>query len=149
MTSRDFKGFPSLQEVECTGRSLKPEVKLIALQLYSLPSNRLLASMNVISNECVTWGDYSLCRVNKTKTHKSKIKLLVADLNDGESREYKCTANTYDSYGFSKVFTWTIVVKQLREYNVYFVSLVCVGHLAQEAICLSVHIVQYFTCHFL
>ena len=123
MTSRLFRGFPSLQEVECTGTSLRPEVKLIALQMYRLPDNRLLASMNVISNECVTWGDYSLCRVNKTDTHKSKVKLLVADLNDGESREYKCTANTYDSYGFSKVFTWTIMVKQLREYGCLFLRL--------------------------
>ena len=141
MTSRDFKGFSSLQEVECTGGSLKPEVKLIALQMYKLPENKLLASMNVISKECVTWGDYSLCRVNTTDTHKSKVKLLVADLSDGESREYKCTANTYDSYGFSKVFTWTTMVKQLSEYLI-FISYVCTYQcsLEEEQVILSPYI---------
>ena len=116
LTSRDFRGFPSLQEVECTGQSLKPEVKLIALQMYTLPDRRLLASMNVISNECVTLGDYSSCRVNKTDTHKSKLKLLVSDLREGKSRGYQCIANTFDSYGSTRVFTWTITVERLGKY---------------------------------
>jgi len=89
LTSRDFKGFPSLQEVECTGRALKPEVKLLALQMYRLPEQRLLASMNVMTKECVTLGDFASCVVERTDTKTSKLKVLVADLNEGESSEFK------------------------------------------------------------
>lgn len=124
MTSRDFKGFPSLQEVECTGQGLKSDVKLIALLMYSLPNNDVMASMNVISKDCVTFGKFSSCEVNVTHPHRSKLRLLVADLEEGERREYKCTANTYDSLGLTKVFSWTSVVQRVSEYF-DFAILIC------------------------
>ena len=114
LTSRDFKGISSLQEVECTGRSLKPEVKLLALQLYRLPENVPLASLNVISNSCVTLGEYSYCAINSADTHRSRLRLLVYDLDEGEGREYKCTANTLNSFGNSKIFSWKIPVRRRK-----------------------------------
>ena len=125
MTSRIFRGIPSLQELECTGRSLKPEVKLLALQLYMLPDHELLASLNGYSNNCVTFGEYSSCVVDSTDTHKSRLRILVADLTEGESRRYKCTATTVDSYGLSKIITWNIVVRRISKCMVvYILSLI-------------------------
>ena len=116
MTSHVYKGIPSLHEVECTGRNLKPEVKLLALQLYTLPDHALLATLNVISNTCVTLGEMSSCIVNKTDSHKSKLRILVSDLKEGESRQYKCTGNTLDSYGLSEVVTWELTVIRFSKY---------------------------------
>ena len=110
MTSRLFKGIPSLREVECTGRNLSPEVKLLALQIYRLPSHELLATLNVISSNCVTLGEMASCDVNTADSHQSKLRVLVADLDEGESRQFKCTGNTLDSYGLSKGVTWKIMV---------------------------------------
>ena len=117
MTSRNFKGFPSLKEVQCSGRSLKPEVKLLSLQLYKLPEEEMLASLNVFSNTCVTMGDYSSCVVNTSDTHVSTLRTLVTDMREGERRQYKCTANAVDSYGLPKFLTWTTVIEYHSEYH--------------------------------
>jgi hypothetical protein len=143
MTSSFFKGFHSLQEVVCTGRSLKPEVKLLGLQLYRLPDEELLASLNVFSSNCVTLGDYSSCIVNPTDTHKSQLRILVADLSEGESRGYKCTANTVDSYGMSKILTWRIVVTRESGY-----SLSCYCGFRCRCRFLLVCVCVVFTCLF-
>jgi hypothetical protein len=117
LTTRDFKGFHNLNEVECTGRGLKPEVKLIALQMYILPDRKLVASMNVISKECVTLGKYSSCRVNDTHNHESKLRLLVDDLKE-ESKAFECKANTFDSLGSTKEFSWSLVIRLLSKFAV-------------------------------
>ncbi|KAL8615873.1 hypothetical protein ACOMHN_058940 [Nucella lapillus] len=116
MTSRLFKGFPSLQEITCSGHKLQAEVKLLSLQLFRLPENELLASLNGYSQSCVTLGGYSSCVVDSQNTHQSELRVLVTDLKEGESKEYKCTANTVDSYGFSKILTWITTVTRLSEY---------------------------------
>lgn len=117
LTSRIFKGIPSLHEVECTGRNLKPEVKLLALQMYTLPDHVLLATLNVISNTCVTLGEMASCVVNKTNSHKSKLRILVSDLEEEDRRQYKCTGNTLDSYGLSEVITWELTVTRHSKYK--------------------------------
>ena len=117
MTSRLFKGIPSLREVECTGRNLNPEVKLLALQIYRLPSHELLATLNVISSNCVTLGEMASCDVNTADSHQSKLRVLVADLDEGESRQFKCTGNTLDSYGLTNAVTWNIIVTRYSKYT--------------------------------
>ena len=117
LTSRDFKGIASLQEVECTGRSLKPEVKLLALQMFKFPENMPLASLNIFSNTCVTLGDFASCEISNVDTHRSKLRILVFDLEEGESRQFKCTANTLNSFGTSKTFSWQIRVTRVSKYT--------------------------------
>ena len=86
MTSRDFKGIPSLQEVECKGENLKPDVKLLSLKMYRVSDNTVLASRNVFKNSCLTEDDFSSCFVDTRDTHQSKLRVLVDDLEAGESR---------------------------------------------------------------
>ena len=112
MTSRDFKGLPSLQEVECLGSSLRPEVNLLSLKIYAVRNNKVLASLNVLKNTCLTFSALSSCYVNTSDTHRSRLRVLVPDLDEGESREFGCRVSALDSGGDPKVSTWSISVSR-------------------------------------
>ena len=115
MTAHDFKGIPSLQEVECSGATLNPEVKLLSLQLHRLSDNTALAFLNTYTNNCMTFGDFSSCFIDPTNAHRSKLRILVVDLDEGESRHYGCTVNTMDSYGNPKTSNWRLAVTRESE----------------------------------
>ena len=112
MTSRDFRGIPSIQEVECWGGNLNSEVKLISLQLFKLPESTVLASLNVITNSCLTFSEFSSCRIHSTNTHRSLLRMLVHDLEEGDSREYGCTANTVNQLGNSIYENWKLILRR-------------------------------------
>ena len=116
MTATDFKGIPSIQEVECWGEGLKPEVKLLSLKLYRASDNYVLASLNIYANTCLTYNDFSSCYVNSVETHKSRIKALVYDLEEGESRRYGCKATVVQSEGDASELKWSTVVMRRSEY---------------------------------
>ena len=116
ITSRDFKGIPSIQEVECWGEGLKPEVKLLSLKLYRVSDNYVLASLNIYANTCLTYNDFSSCYVNSVDTHKSRLKALVHDLEEGESRRYGCKATVVQSEGDASELKWSTVVRRRSEY---------------------------------
>ena len=120
MGSRDFRGISSIQEVECWGGNLNTDVKLMSLQMYALPESTVLASLNVYTNNCMTFGDYAACVIHPTDTHKSKIRVLVHDLEEGTSREFGCTANTLNSMGNPMVSTWSLLVKRDSKYACVF-----------------------------
>ena len=115
MLSRDFKDIPSLKEVECWGANLNPDVKLLSLKLYQVTDNSVLASLNVITNSCVTFGDFSSCAIDTVDTHKSRLRVLVADLQEGETRHFGCKANTLKPLGDSETLTWTLSVTRKSE----------------------------------
>lgn len=112
MTSHHFREIHSLQEVECSGDYLNSEVKLISLQLFKLPQTTVLASLNVYTNNCMTYGDYASCVIHPTSVHESRLRILVHDLEEGESREYGCTANTINPQGNSIFKNWKIILKR-------------------------------------
>ena len=112
MTSRIFKDIPSLQEVECSGGSLKPEVTLLSLQMHRLSDSKTLASLNVFLKTCVTLSSYSSCVIDNGDTHKSRLRVLVDDLAEGESRGYGCTVNTVKSVGNPVTLNWTIHIRR-------------------------------------
>ena len=116
MTARDFKGIPSIQEVECWGHGLKPEVKLMSLKLFNSFDNSVLASLNIYTNTCLTYSDFSSCVVNNIDTHKSRLKILVHDLEEGDSRRYGCKLTVLDSEGDASDLKWSIVVTRISEY---------------------------------
>ena len=98
--------------MECSGRSLGPEVKLLSLIMIRFADNKVIASLNVFSNTCVTLGDFSSCVVDTVDTHRSKLRILVFDLEEGESRKYSCKVHTMDSFGNPSTSTWTRSVQR-------------------------------------
>ena len=110
MTVRLFKGFPSLQEVECTTENLKAEVKVFSLKMFTGPQDSVLAHANPVTRECLTFRDFSSCKFDLSDTRKSRLKVLVSDLEEGESRRYGCTAASFGSLGETNSSHWSITV---------------------------------------
>ena len=119
MKTRDFHGTQIIQEVECVGANLRTDSKLISLQLFKLPDSTVLASLNVFARNCMTYGEYASCAINPDDSHKSRLRVLVHDLREGESREYGCTANTVTPQGNSVYKNWKILVTRNRKYVCY------------------------------
>jgi hypothetical protein len=118
MSWRNFKGFPSIQEVECDGSGLKADVKVMSLRLFRASDNFELASLNVFASNCLTYTQYSSCRVNSTDTHKSMVRVLVYDLEEGESRKYECTVGVIGARGEMDTVVWSTVVTRISKYRV-------------------------------
>ena len=116
MTSKDFKGIPSIQEVEFRGTGLRPEVKLLSLKLYRMSDSFVLASLNVLANTCLTYSDFSSCHLSTADTHQSLLRVLVHDLEEGESRRYGCKVTVVQSEGDASELKWSIVVMRRSEY---------------------------------
>ena len=115
MTSNEFKGFPSLQEVACSGETLKPEMKLISLQIHRLVDSTAIASLNVHTHNCITLGDFSSCAMDTADANRSRLKILVDDLEEGESREYGCVVTAVSTFGNAEVMNWKILVSRRRK----------------------------------
>lgn len=99
----------------CAGGTLTPEVKLISLQIHRLRDSAALASLNIYTNSCITLGDFSSCHIDSADTHRSRLKILVVDLDEGESREYGCVVTTVSSFGNAEVTNLKILVSRKRE----------------------------------
>ena len=111
LTARDFRGIHGIQEVECWGEYLNSDFRLISLQLYKLPESTVLASMNLLTNNCMTYGDFASCKISPSDPHSSRLRILVHDLEEGDDREYGCTANTVNPQGNSIYKNWKILLK--------------------------------------
>ena len=112
--------------MECWGNGLKPEVKLLSLRLYRSSDKMVLGSVNVIANNCLTYTDYSSCAVNTADTHKSRLRVLVYDLEEGESRKYECTATVLRSEGKADEIVWsTFVTRKRKLLSCFFFMFVC------------------------
>ena len=110
MTVRHFRGFSSIQEVECWGGNLDSDLKLMSLQMYKFSDSAVLASLNLYTKSCMTYSDFSSCVINPMDAHKSRLRLLVHDLLEGESRKYRCTVVGVKPTGITKTSTWSITV---------------------------------------
>ena len=119
MTVRNFKGFPSLQEVECWGRKVEPEAKLLSLRMYTILDKSVLAYVNILTLECLTFSEFSSCVLNSTDTHQSRLRVLVSDLKAGESRDYGCEVSTLKSLEGTKTTLWTISVTRERKWSLF------------------------------
>ena len=115
MTARHFRGIPSIQEVECWGGHVDSDAKLISLQMFRNSESSVLASLNLYTNNCMTHGEFSSCFIDSQDVHNSRLRLLVHDLAEGESREFRCTALAMTPAGSSKAESWTFVVTRESE----------------------------------
>ena len=85
-------------------------MKLLSLKLFTVENNAVLASLNVFSNTCLTYSDYSSCSVDVANTHRSQLRVLVYDLEAGERRRYGCRALALRTSGDEKALVWSVEV---------------------------------------
>ena len=144
----DFKGFQSLQEVECTGRDLKADVDLLSLSMFRMSDSSVLGTLHVIKNSCFTRSDFSSCHIDLENSRKSKLRLLVSDLSEGESREYACKANAINTLGESEISTWNILVSRASEYMVQIVGCSDTLYVVVYVINLFLFLYHFCVCDF-
>ncbi|XP_025101713.1 uncharacterized protein LOC112568586 isoform X2 [Pomacea canaliculata] len=114
MSVRDFRSHASIQEVECRGEGLPSEVKLWSLTIFSLPERTVLAYVNPLSDQCVTMTHFSSCTVDTSDTRNSVLRILVADLEEEETRQYGCNATGLTAIGHSHALSWTVWVRRRK-----------------------------------
>ena len=114
---RDFLRFPSLQEVECSGESLKVEVNLLSLKLFRTSDNAVLALINPLKNTCKTFHEFSSCSINTGDTRRSLVRTLVADLEEGETTRLGCNVTTFLEDGHAQMYSWFINVHRKSKWR--------------------------------
>ena len=117
MTVRDFLGFPSLQEVECSGGSLTGDVNLLSLKLFRTSDNAVMAIINPLKNTCKTFHEFSSCDINTGDSRKSLVRTLVADLEEGETTVLGCNVTTFLEDGHAQMYSWFITVHRKRKWS--------------------------------
>ena len=110
MTVRDFLGFPSLQEVQCSGESLKTDVDLLSLTLFKMSDNSILGIINPLKNTCKTFSEFSSCEINVGDTRKSLVRTLVADLEEGDTTRLGCNVTSFLENGHAQMYSWSASV---------------------------------------
>ena len=63
----------------------------------------------------MTYGEFSSCVIDDADTHRSKVRVLVHDLEEGEVRNYGCTANTVTPQGNVMFENWKLPLKRDSE----------------------------------
>ena len=115
MTVRDFLGFPSLQEVECSGGSLKTKVNYLSLTLFKMSDKSVIATLISSKNTCKTFLEFSSCTIDSSDSRKSMVRTLVADLEEGGSTALGCNVTTVLESGHPRVFSWSLLVRRRSE----------------------------------
>ena len=136
MTVRDFLGFPSLQEVECSGGTLKAEMDLLSLTLFRIPDNAILAIVNPLKNTCKTFSEFASCDIRAGDTRSSVVRTLVAHLEEGQTALLGCNVTGFLETGHPRVFSWSLTV--YRKSKGSFVLLVCLFVPKESFVCLRV-----------
>ena len=127
---RNFHGFSSLKEIECSGSTLPNEVNYLSLKLFksyqrnsksSAFSNKIknvtLTSLVTSENVCHTYAEFASCFIDDSDRRNSVLKTLVSDLDEGETITIGCAVNAVFKVGQQIMFeeTWTIDVHRKSE----------------------------------
>ena len=95
MIVRNYQGFESLKEVECSGTTLPNEVRFLSLTMYKkvdFSEEVSLAFMETSagSYSCHTFTEFSSCTNDASNIQNSVVKTLVSDLEGGERTHISC-----------------------------------------------------------
>ncbi|KAK7488919.1 hypothetical protein BaRGS_00019876, partial [Batillaria attramentaria] len=88
MYTRPFLGHEHMLEVECTGNVLDSKTNLQTIVLYSVADNKVLATADLKHKECLTYGGYASCVMNPYDALKTRLRVLVLDLQFEEIRVF-------------------------------------------------------------
>lgn len=142
MQRRPFRGTPTIQEVTCSGETLDSDINIYAMALFTLPSSRVLAFVDLKDNVCSTSSEFSACNIDVTDSHKTRLITLVQNLEFGEWREYGCNITSL-RLGRAYLVSWRIGVTAQSTFNVlqFCVSIII------AIIMLIIIVIVVVTCH--
>ncbi|KAL8563672.1 hypothetical protein ACOMHN_035406 [Nucella lapillus] len=90
MEVRPFQGIHDVQEVVCSGNFLSPETEVMLMSMYTESDRKEVAFVHIPDKQCLTYGGFSSCHVDKHQTRRTQLRTLVTDLPLGGSRQYGC-----------------------------------------------------------
>lgn len=110
MIVRDFKGIPSLQEVECSARAISRPVLMCSIKLFKQSNNELLVKLTSSENTCKTYTEFASCTLISSGDRRgSAVRTLVSDWSRGRSIGLGCNGTcvlTHNDHPL--VFSWSI-----------------------------------------
>ena len=116
LSSRSFQGFTDIQEIQCLGDSLPPESDVVLMLLYEKANGKILAAMNMRKHECSTQEEYTSCDMVDSDPSKSRLRALITDLAEGQSRVYGCNISVLISGIRMESFSWTITLRHISKW---------------------------------
>ena len=107
---RDFQGFPSLQEVECSGRTLSRMVDTLSMSLFRVSDKSPLVTVKTYKNTCHTFTDYASCHIDTGDPRNSVARVLISDIHVGQTALFGCKLVVIYGGEHSQVYNWSIPV---------------------------------------
>ena len=93
----------------------------MSMVLYTIPQDKVLASVYTLKGECSTSdGNFASCVIDAADSKKTTIKALLTDLLEGEMRVYGCNVTSFRSGGRVKIITWSLVLRISGKHNIRF-----------------------------
>lgn len=112
LSSGLFLTFDNIHRVVCSGASLEADVDVMAMVLYRVADDRVLAYVNQAKQECTTSELFVSCDVDTTDSKRSRLSVLISDLAEGETRTLGCNISTIAAGGRFRTLSWRIVLRQ-------------------------------------
>lgn len=112
----EFYDIPSILAVECSGEALDSNTVLLTMTLYSPAHdvNSRLASLSYVQTKCLTYRTFTSCLLDPRDSRKTRLQVLVMDMEEGESRTFGCTIG-YETNGWTQSVSWSLVVRRNGE----------------------------------
>ncbi|XP_025102313.1 uncharacterized protein LOC112568945 isoform X6 [Pomacea canaliculata] len=114
LSSGLFLTFDNIHRVVCSGASLEADVDVMAMVLYRVADDRVLAYVNQAKQECTTSELFVSCDVDTTDSKRSRLSVLISDLAEGETRTLGCNISTIAAGGRFRTLSWRIVLRQAK-----------------------------------
>ncbi|KAL8577606.1 hypothetical protein ACOMHN_036797 [Nucella lapillus] len=121
MHSRHFMGLPTVHEVSCSAHTLDPSLKIYVISLFALPTNRIVAYVDLMDGRCATSAEFASCVLDVTDTRRTRLVVLAQDVGWGEWRQYGCNV-TSNYQGQAYIVSWTLRLTGRTSYKYYMVS---------------------------
>ena len=116
MTVHDFKGIPSLQEVECSGKTLSSGVVFTSITLFRKTDDGILVTLLFADGSCKTYTEFTSCTiVNDRKS--SIVRTLISDWSEGDAMSIGCNVTGLSGrHGITpRLFSWSLTARRGRE----------------------------------
>lgn len=130
--SKNFHGFHSITELECSGSSLPTDADILTIVIYVVRNDHVIASANVGKEECSTSGSFSSCVFHPQDTRGAQLRTLITDPpTEEEYRVYGCNVTSFKTGGRLNTVTWMTRVERERKscvVHVYVCIDIVIGH---------------------
>ena len=126
LSSTRFHGIDSIQRVQCSGDTLPADSKILFAVLYQVSDGKILGKMSMTEKQCYTSEEFVSCDISEGETKESKMRILVADLGEGQSREFGCNVTALMAGFRTRFFSWSLVVRHVPRKSVSL-GAVCVA----------------------